>query len=88
MPPIRACDELEGRAKYQVIRFQAIAPTSPAKAIVSVILVASMIPVATVAATLSEMKAPAKFSSAAIATAERGERARVEMAEATTLAVS
>src|ERR1700755_297674 len=30
-PPIRACDEEEGRPKYQVIRFQTIAPATPAK---------------------------------------------------------
>ena len=47
-----------------------------------------MIPVAIVAATLSEMNAPAKFSSDASAIAVRGESARVEIAEATTLAVS
>ena len=28
-PPISACDELDGSPKYQVIRFQAIAPTRP-----------------------------------------------------------
>ena len=47
-----------------------------------------MIPVATVAATFSEMNAPAKFSTAAIATAVRGDSARVEIDDATTLAVS
>ena len=30
-PPIRACDDEEGRPKYQVIRFQAIAPSRPAR---------------------------------------------------------
>ena len=32
-----ACDELDGRPKYQVTRFQAIAPMRPAKTIVVVI---------------------------------------------------
>ena len=35
-PPISACDELEGSPQPHVIRFQAIAPISPANAIVSV----------------------------------------------------
>ena len=43
---------------------------------------------AIVAATFSEMNAPAKFSTAASATAVRGDSARVEIDEATTLAVS
>ena len=34
MPPISACEELDGRPSYQVTRFQAIAPISPAKTIV------------------------------------------------------
>src|SRR5579859_760375 len=87
-PPMSACDELEGRPKYQVMRFQAIAPTSPAKAIVSVTLAVATRPLATVAATLSEMKAPAKLSTEAMAMAARGESARVEIDEATTFAVS
>ena len=30
-PPNSACDDDDGRPKYQVIRFQAIAPSTPAK---------------------------------------------------------
>ena len=45
-------------------------------------------PLPIVAATLSEMNAPTKFSSAAIATAGFGAIARVEIDVATTLAVS
>ena len=71
-----------------MIRFQAIAPISPAKAIVSVTWPASTIPVATVAATFREMKAPTKLSTEASVIAVRGASARVEIAEATTLAVS
>ena len=71
-----------------MIRFQAIAPSSPAKAIVSVTCPASMIPVAIVAATLSETNAPTKFRIEASAIAVRGASARVEIADATTLAVS
>src|ERR671915_2371459 len=56
-PPIKACEELEGRPKYQVIRFQAIAPIKPVKTTVGVITEASTTSLATVAATLIEMKA-------------------------------
>ena len=34
-PPIRACEEDDGSPKYQVIRFQVIAPSSPAITITS-----------------------------------------------------
>ena len=88
IPPMRACEELDGRPYSQVSRFQVMAPISPANAIVSDTWAASMMPVAIVAATFKEMKAPAKFNSEAIVTAARGERARVEMDAATTLAVS
>ena len=71
-----------------MIRFHAIAPISPANATVSVTCPASTMPVATVAATFSEMNAPAKFRTEASATAVRGDSARVEIDDATTLAVS
>ena len=48
----------------------------------------STIPLPTVAATLSEMKAPAKFRTADSATAKRGDIARVETDVAIALAVS
>jgi hypothetical protein len=88
MPPIRACEELDGRAKYQVIRFQVIAPISPAKTICWVITPASTTSSATVAATSSEMNAPAKLRAAASPTATRGRSALVEIEVATALAVS
>jgi hypothetical protein len=87
-PPISACEELDGSPKYQVIRFHAIAPTSPPKTICGVIRSASTMPLAIVAATSSEMKAPAKLRIAAMPTATRGGIARVEIDVATTLAVS
>jgi hypothetical protein len=65
IPPISACDELEGRPKYQVTRFHAIAPTRPPKTTSRVMEEGSTTSEATVAATSSEMKAPAKFSAAA-----------------------
>ena len=88
MPPMSAWLELEGRPRYQVIRFQVIAPTSPASTTSSVTASASTIPVATVAATLKETKAPATFRIAAVRTASRGESARVETLVAIELAVS
>src|SRR5947208_10186820 len=48
----------------------------------------STIPLATVAATASEMNAPAKLSSEAMPIATRGGSARVDIAVATTFAVS
>ena len=88
VPPISACEELEGRPKYQVTRFQAIAPISPANTIVVEDAPASTIPCPTVVATLIETKAPTKFSTADRATASRGDSARVEIIVATALAVS
>src|SRR3954447_1319753 len=87
-PPISACDEDEGRPNHQVARFQAIAPIRPPNTIVGVMTSDWTMPCATVAATASEMKAPAKFRSADIPTAIRGDIARVEMLVATAFAVS
>ncbi len=80
--------ELEGSPRYHVIRFQVIAPVSPARTMSSVITSGSTIPFAIVAATAIETNAPAKLSTAAIATAARGERARVETLVAIEFAVS
>src|SRR5215216_6403954 len=88
MPPMRAWLELDGRPRYHVMRFHVIAPTRPAKTIFRVIAPGSTIPFATVAATLSETNAPAKFRTAAESTARRGERARVETLVAMEFAVS
>ncbi len=67
IPPIRAWEELEGRPKYQVIRFHAIAPTRPPKTASRPIEFAwiSTTSLATVAATSSETNAPTKFRIAA-----------------------
>jgi hypothetical protein len=65
-----------------------MAPTSPPKITVVVIAPASTTSLATVAATSSEMNAPAKFRIAAKATANWGDIALVEIDVATTLAVS
>src|SRR3954454_9659947 len=87
-PPMSACEELEGRPAHQVTRFHTIAPTSPAKTTVSVISPASTMPLAIVAATWSDRKAPTKFRIDAPPTAILGGRARVEIDVETTLAVS
>src|SRR6476661_2199977 len=87
-PPIKACEELEGRPKDQVIRFQEIAPIRPAKTTVGVTTAASTTSLATVAATVIEMKAPTKLSSEAKAIATCGRAAPVEIEVATTFAVS
>src|SRR3954454_7237338 len=87
-PPISACDELDGSPSHQVARFQAMAPMRPAKTTVVVIASACTMPLATVAATSSDTNAPTKFSTADIATALRGDIARVETDVAIALAVS
>src|SRR5215213_7227717 len=87
-PPMSACDDDDGSPKYHVSRFQKIAPIRPAKTISGVIRSASTMPLATVAATLSDRKAPTKFRTADRATATRGLSARVEMEVATAFAVS
>src|SRR4051794_38933107 len=87
-PPISACDELDGSPNHQVARFHMIAPIRPAKTMVGVMSSAFTMPFATVAATWSERKAPTKLRIAASPTAIRGGTARVEIAVATTFAVS
>src|SRR3954471_19907308 len=87
-PPISACDELDGRPAHHVARFHAIAPTSPANTTVVVTAPASTMPDPTVAATFSEMNAPAKFRIADKATAKRGDIARVDTDVAIAFAVS
>src|SRR5919106_390130 len=87
-PPISACEELDGRPSHHVAMFQAIAPTRPANTTVVVTARASTTPEPMVAATFSEMNAPAKFRTAASATAKRGDIARVETEVAIAFAVS
>src|SRR3712207_4105560 len=83
-----ACDELEGRPSHQVARFQAIAPTRPANPTVVEMAPGSTIPGPTVADPSSEMKAPAKLSTAESSTANRGDIARVDTEVAIAFAVS
>src|SRR5215831_7066326 len=87
-PPISACDEDEGNPNHQVARFHVIAPSRPPNTTVGVIALASTIPPAIVAATLSEMNAPTKFRIAAIVTATFGRSAPVAIVVAIEFAVS
>ena len=83
---------LHGIVKYHVVRFQMIAPISAANTSerpdVPDNTCALTMPLAIVAATLIEMKAPTRLSTADIATATRGFSAPVAIAVATALAVS
>src|ERR1700733_2542488 len=91
-PPISAWLELDGIVKYQVIRFQVIAPISAASTSSRPSPPTSTfgltIPLAIVAATLIEMNAPAKFRHAEMITATFGFRAPVAMEVAIAFAVS
>src|ERR1700760_2870991 len=71
-PPIKACDELDGMPKNHVIRFQVMPPARPANTTVNVTSLVSTKPLAIVAATLSDRKAPTRFSTPERATAMRG----------------
>src|ERR1700712_5155161 len=89
-PPIRACDDEDGRPCHQVNRFQTIAPINPARTTVRPPRPcgAAMIPDPTVRATLVEISAPRTFMAAAITSATRGVRARVETVVAMAFAES
>ncbi len=88
-PPISACEDDDGSPKYQVIRFQVIAPTRPAITITRpwLPLPGSMTSL-TVFATFWPRKAPTKFITAAMLSATRGVSARVETEVAIALAAS
>src|SRR6185437_9455348 len=64
-PPISACDDEEGIPKNHVRTFHRMAPTKPAKTTSSVTTPWSTMPFAIVAATETEMNAPAKLRIAA-----------------------
>src|SRR3954454_24509727 len=87
-PPIRAWEELDGRPRRHVIRFQTIAPMRAARMVFSFARPVSMIPFPTVFATAVVTNAPARLATAATRTASRGESARVETEVATAFAVS
>ena len=87
-PPKSAWEELDGMPKCHVTKFQTTAPTRVAMTTVRVTSSVSTMPSPTVLATLVETRAPRRFSPAAMITATRGERARVETEVAIALAVS
>ena len=87
-PPMRAWLELDGIPAYQVETFQMMAPASPAKITGRVTRSWDTMPLAMVAATESERKAPTRLSTAATLTAVRGLKAPVAMEVAMALAVS
>src|SRR3954454_15209688 len=89
IPPTNACDELVGSPRKKVMRFQPIAPTSPANTTASVIDAGSTTPVAMVVATfVPNTRNAAKLKNAAHATAKRGESTRVDTTVAIELAAS
>src|SRR5258708_6817965 len=76
MPPISACEDEEGRPKYQVARFQVIAPTSsektttrPAVFPCGIVIRPLVIALATPPPSRSPIHAPARFITAAISSA-------------------
>ncbi len=79
MPPISACEELEGIPRSQVIRFQTTPPTRPAKTSSSVTMCPSIRPLAIVAATVVDMNAPTRLRTADSATAALGLSAPLAM---------
>src|SRR5688572_19748083 len=88
-PPLRACEDDEGSPKYQVVRFQVIAPTSAASTTTSACSPdGGSSTLNTVFATLVPRNAPTKFMTAAISRATRGVRARVETDVAIAFAAS
>ena len=88
-PPISACEDDDGRPKYQVMRFQVIAPMRPAITTTRPWLPSGGTMVSlTVCATCWPSRAPTKFITAATISAMRGVRARVETEVAMALAAS
>src|SRR6476469_370182 len=89
-PPMRAWEEEDGRPYHQVSMFQPMAPTSaaPTRNRPSVPDGASMMPLPMVAATLVPKNAPNRFATAAMPSAMRGVRARVDTDVAMAFAAS
>ena len=87
-PPKSAWEELDGMPKRHVTRFHTTAPTRAAMTTCRVTRSVLTIPSPTVLATLVETKAPRRLRPAAMSTAMRGDRARVDTEVAMALAVS
>src|SRR3954470_17525475 len=87
--PMRACEELEGMPNHQVIRFQAMAPSSAAKIRLASSSLTSMKPLPTAFATaVPVVNAAMKLKTAAHKTALSGESTRVPTIAAIELAES
>src|SRR5439155_10937436 len=88
-PPTRACDELVGSPKYQVMRSQMIAPDRPPKITDRVAMLMSIIPEPTVLAPVVPMVTDATtLQKAAQMTASPGDSTRVDTMVAIELAAS
>ena len=87
-PPIRACDEEVGRPSHQVMKFQAMAPTSPAKMTASLTTSGSTVLPTVLATWVWKTRKATKLKRAAQMTAIRGVRTRVETTVAIELAAS
>ena len=88
-PPMRACDELVGKPKYHVMRFQAIAPTRPANITFWSTALGSIMPDPIVLATPTpNPNAATKLKKAAQRTACPGESTRVDTTVAMEFAAS
>src|SRR5215217_2452572 len=87
-PPMRACEEEVGSPSHQVRRFQAIAPTSPAKTTASLTTAESTVLPTVLATAVWNTKKAAKLKKAAQMTASRGVRTLVETTVAIELAAS
>ena len=87
-PPMRAYEELLGMPKYQVIKFQAIAPDNAEMIMGSVAALASIRPVVIVSATPLICVAPRVLSTPAMTMAIKGLSTLVAMTVETTFAAS
>src|SRR5829696_4095344 len=85
-PPTRACEDEDGIPKYQVKRFQAIAPRSADRTTDCVTSPGAPSPLPIVEATAVPLRAPRKFSKAASRIAVRSGRTPVLTTVATALA--
>src|SRR5215211_3518337 len=87
-PPISACDEEVGSPSHQVRKFQAIAPTSPAKTTASLTTPGSTVLPTVLATAVWKTRKAMKLKKAAQTTASRGVSTRVETTVAIELAAS
>src|SRR5919109_5555291 len=87
-PPIRACDEEVGSPSHQVVKFQTMAPTSPAKITASLTTDESTVLPTVLATWVWKTRKATKLNNAAQTTATRGVSTRVETTVAIELAAS